>query len=204
MNSLCPVVVHALFISYILVIQTKGYSQSYETGGVCYWFSDRTETLQAANQTCAEMTGHLAQLHSREIFDSVIRNMKGHGNAYWVGLHKVISDYYWDNKDSPTSSQWNPSEPNDTGDCVRLTYTTSGHRLADNPCTLLYNFICEKPFEPASTPIQLLGIVHALLQQLVVLDSNQVCDKGCYSLNHGRRVNGSALRMHIRGVCFQQ
>ncbi|CAG5121834.1 unnamed protein product, partial [Candidula unifasciata] len=71
------------------------------------------------------------------------------GEQFWVGL-----DYFlWHtNRHEPTPAMWLPTEPNETGFCVRLaTEALTGanargttYLLGDHPCTHDYKVICEK------------------------------------------------------------
>lgn len=117
--------------------------------GSCYFFSERPDTWEQAQQQCALISGHLVIVGGLEEQGFLSRNLQ-YKYGYWLGLRAVrrrgrIEGYQWVDGVPLSFSHWNTGEPNDSRgqeDCVMM--LDSG-LWNDAPCgNTRDNWICEK------------------------------------------------------------
>jgi cysteine-rich repeat protein len=76
-----------------------------------------------AEAVCNDLGGHLASVHSPET-NALLRRISGPSSEYWIGLtdQAVEGTWTWSNGKAAVWTNWEPNEPNNSGDedCVSV------------------------------------------------------------------------------------
>jgi hypothetical protein len=112
-------------------------------GGHCY-FTTMPRSWVAARDECAMYKAHLVTISTAA--EQAFVNSFASGDR-WIGLFRpegspvTETSYRWVTTEPVTYTNWDPSEPNFSGSCVRL---RSDGAWADNSCSTNLTAICER------------------------------------------------------------
>ncbi len=120
----------------------------------------RKMSNENAWQTCEREGAHLLQIETEEEWNALsayqvnVWQFSGH---IWTGAVRDLEQsqvvYHWTSGADVVSSLWKPGEPNDEepDTCVQIRVISQDFAfLADKPCRIKNNVICEKNQEPVT------------------------------------------------------
>ncbi|CAN5611793.1 hypothetical protein BH09MYX1_BH09MYX1_44540 [soil metagenome] len=116
--------------------------------GHCYFAVTGVFDFEGAKAVCASKSAHLVTITSFGERD-VVRAV-GNAKERWIGLSRVTSapaidaSYQWLTSEPRAGfADWSPSEPDGSGECVRL--HTGLSDWGDDDCTTDHDALCERP-----------------------------------------------------------
>jgi hypothetical protein len=116
-----------------------------EWGGHTYQFCSATASWTSADSACRGGTRYdLVTISSSAENDFVQRETRSRSTFdWWIGLYQPggSGPWSWSSGSSSSHRNWGPSEPNDTGDCARISPTDG--RWYDWYCSSGYRYVCE-------------------------------------------------------------
>lgn len=114
-----------------------------EYNGVCYVLFYNQLPWQQAQDDCASRGGNLVSIGDSQEND-IVRQLDP-GDAKWLGGQRSGGSFQWADGDPFLFTNWNSTEPNNTGDCVRMGQNGGGssNRWFDTPCSDPYWYVCE-------------------------------------------------------------
>ncbi|CAH1799684.1 unnamed protein product [Owenia fusiformis] len=121
-----------------------------EYGGSCYHYNSPPASWADAEIACNGFTGgHLAAVHSQDIFD-FIQNIISPPRKTWIGLKKKSNVNAWVTGENSVYNNWESGEPDRSGDCIRS--RDNEFEWGDSSCSSTYDYICEKEAVGGSCP----------------------------------------------------
>ncbi|XP_050417576.2 uncharacterized protein LOC126831001 isoform X2 [Patella vulgata] len=134
----------AWFIAEICV--SKGYTPL--LGGIfCVNMSNYQRTWSESKMDCEQEDGRLLIIPNM-VFSlklKAVTAMTTH-DKIWIGGDDRVTEGTWVWSDGSSVTGWPPGQPDNTGgveDCLQLRATIN---LNDAPCSMLFYFLCEKPY----------------------------------------------------------
>ncbi|KAL2080153.1 hypothetical protein ACEWY4_023946 [Coilia grayii] len=120
----------------------------------CYYISTSMLDWEDSQSFCKRNGGHLAIIHTAEeqtfIWERLVR---GHWNAYWIGItdEKAEGTWHWVDGTPLVGGFWEEGEPNNhiDEDCGYIVKTQVLSRIPtkswyDAPCEMHRRYVCEK------------------------------------------------------------
>ncbi|XP_066280344.1 hepatocyte growth factor-like [Branchiostoma lanceolatum] len=107
-------------------------------------------TFNAAKKTCAAVGGHLADVKTKALHDFLVTEIQDvdhdTGTSYWIGLHRLISEWTWSDGTPVSFTNWAPGEPLarqlQDRHCGQL-WAWAGFLWDDQFCHYQNHFICQ-------------------------------------------------------------
>ncbi|XP_036371538.1 CD209 antigen-like protein C [Megalops cyprinoides] len=119
----------------------------------CYYISTNSMSWKDSQDFCVEKGGHLAIILTPEEQSFLWKQLvRGHWNAYWIGISDETAegDWYWVDGTKLVGGFWMEGEPNNhiDEDCGYMVKTRNPSIPAlgswyDAPCSMYWPFICE-------------------------------------------------------------
>lgn len=113
-------------------------------GGHCYLATTGSRSWVAQRDACAGAGAHLVTINSAE--EMVFVQSLGSGER-WIGMYRpesspyAATSYRWVTPETSTYRNWGMSEPNFSGQCVRM---LADGKWADQRCDWNFIAICER------------------------------------------------------------
>ena len=115
-------------------------------GGHCYFPITTTSTWSTAKTACESTSAHLVTITSAA--EQAFVAAMDPTNQRWIGLSRPVAapptdpkSFVWVTAEAVSYTNWAPTEPNGSGECVRLRNTND---WGDQACTVTYDAICER------------------------------------------------------------
>ncbi|XP_052764135.1 perlucin-like protein [Mya arenaria] len=117
-------------------------------GTSCYHFSHDQESWIAAVTICERMGGRLVEVNDVNEFNFLQSYVNMFKHNYWVGGTDLENEgeWVWLESDKPMTggySNWEPGEPNSSGDEDCTDMRPGHHGWNDEKCWVNLNYVCE-------------------------------------------------------------